>query len=86
MNFRPTLQTGLLLLAGLLAASELKEAPRLPVQSPTGLYLLAQYKLAVGDTSLGLELLDRALEGPHSQPAPPATLNACNLAVRFPAP
>jgi hypothetical protein len=87
MNFRTKLQAGLLLalLAGLLAASELKGAPHVAVQSPTGLYLLAQYKLAVGDTSSGLELLERALGG--QSPLPSAgTLNACNIAVRTPSP
>jgi hypothetical protein len=63
MKSRKRWQTGLLvtLLTGLLAASELKGVPRVTVQSPTGLYLLAQYKLAVGDTPSGVELLDRAL-------------------------
>jgi hypothetical protein len=50
----------LVLLVALLAASELVGAPRVTVHSPTGLYLLAQFKLAVGDTGSGLELLDRA--------------------------
>jgi hypothetical protein len=88
MNSRRKWQIVLLLVlvTGLLAASELKGAPRVTIQSPTGLYLLAQYKLAVGDANSGLELLDRALEGPHSQPARAATLNACNLAVRVPSP
>ncbi|HYY69993.1 MAG TPA: hypothetical protein VE734_09680 [Terriglobales bacterium] len=56
-------RTGLLvvLVTGLLAASERKGVPRVTVQSPSGLYLLAQYKLAVGDTRSALELLDRAL-------------------------
>lgn len=63
MRLPKTWRIGLLvvLVAGLLGLSELKGAPRLVVHSPTGLYLLAQYKLAVGDTRSGLELLDRAL-------------------------
>lgn len=71
MRSRKTWRTGLLLVvvAGLLAASELKGAPRLTVQNPTALYLLAQYKLAVGDTGSGLELLDRALAGRESLPS-----------------
>jgi hypothetical protein len=54
----------LALVAGLLAVSELKGAPKVIVHNRTGLYLLAQYKLAVGDTGSGLELLDRAM-APH---------------------
>jgi len=61
-------RTGLLmmLVAGLLTVSELKGAPWVTIQNPTALYLLAQYKLAVGDASAGVELLDRALAGPDS--------------------
>lgn len=76
----------LVVLTALLAGSELTGAPRLTIQSPTGLYLLAQYKLAVGDTNSGLELLDRALEAPQSQPARAATLHACNIAAGFTSP
>jgi hypothetical protein len=75
------LRTGLLLMlvAGLLAFSELKGAPRLTVQSPTALYLLAQYRLAVGDASSGVELMDRALAGRDSLPVRADGLRACNL-------
>jgi hypothetical protein len=68
MRSRKTWRTGLLLvlMAGLLTVSELKGAPRVTIQNPTALYLLAEYKLAVGDTGSGLELLDRALEGRES--------------------
>ncbi len=83
MKSRKTWRTGLLLVlvAGLLTVSELKGAPRVTVQNPTALYLLAQYKLAVGDTGSGLELLDRALAGRESLPSRSSTLNACNLAL-----
>jgi len=79
-------RSGLLvmLLAGLLAASELKGALQVTTQSPTALYVLAQYKLAVGDTSSGLELLDRALAGRDPLPARPDALSACSLALRAP--
>ncbi len=88
MRSRKRWQTGLLVLlvAGLLAASELKGAPQVTIQSPTALYLLAQYKLAVGDASSGVELLDRALAGHDPLPARALTLTACNLAVRVPTP
>ena len=81
MRPRKTWRTGLLvvLMAGLLTASELRGAPRVTIQNPTALYLLAQYKLAVGDASSGVELLDRALAGRDSLPSRPNTLNACNI-------
>jgi len=83
MRWPETWRMGLLLalVAGLLAASELKGAPRVTVQSPTALYLLAQYKLAVGDASTGVKLLDRALAEPDSLPPRPTTLSACNLSA-----
>lgn len=83
MRSRKTWRAGLLLVvvAGLLAASELKGAPRLTVQNPTALYLLAQFKLAMGDTGSGLELLDRALAGRESLPSRPNTLSACNISA-----
>jgi hypothetical protein len=88
MRSRKTWRSGLLvmLVVGLLAASELKGAPRVSIQSPNALYLLAQYKLALGDTSSGLELLDRALAGREPLPARAGALSACNLALRVPAP
>jgi hypothetical protein len=88
MRSRKRWQTGLLvmLVAGLLAASELKGAPRVAIQSPTALYLLAQYKLVVGDTSSGLELLDRALAGRDPLPAGAVMLTACNISPTVPAP
>ena len=66
-----TWRTGLLvvLMAGLLTISELKGAPRVTIQNPTALYLLAEYKLAMGDAGSGLELLDRALAGRESLPS-----------------
>lgn len=81
MRSRKTWRTALLLalMAGLLTVSELKGAPRLAVQNPTALYLLAEYKAAMGDTGSGLELLDRALDGRESLPSRPNTLNACNI-------
>jgi hypothetical protein len=88
MRSRKTWRAGLLvmLVAGLLTASELMGAPRVTIQSPTALYLLAQYKLVVGDTSSGLELLNRALAGRDPLPARADALSACNLALRVPAP
>ncbi len=68
-----------MLVAGLLTVSELKGAPRVTVQNPTALYLLAQYKLAVGDASSGVELLDRALAIRHPVAPLPNTLSACNI-------
>jgi len=81
MKSLETWGTGLLLVlvAGLLTASELKGAPRVTVQNPTALYLLAEYKLAMGDAGSGLELLDRALAGRESSPSRPNTLSACNI-------
>lgn len=83
MKSRKTWRTGLLvmLVAGLLTASELKGAPRVAIQSPTALYLLAQYKLAVGDASSGVELLDRALENRGSLHPRADTLHACTIAL-----
>ncbi|MFZ3213292.1 MAG: hypothetical protein WA188_17450 [Terriglobales bacterium] len=83
MKSRKTWRTGLLLvlMAGLLTVSELKGAPRVTVQNPTALYLLAEYKLAMGDAGSGLELLDRALAGRESLPSRPNTLNACNISA-----
>ena len=83
MKSRKTWRTGLLLMlmAGLLTASELKGAPRLTVHNPAALYLLAEYKLAMGDTSSGLELLDRALAGRQVLPSRANTLNACNISA-----
>ncbi len=88
MRSGKTWRTGLLviLVAGLIAASELKGAPRVTIQSPTALYLLAQYRLAVGDTSSGLELLDRALAGRDPLPARAVTLTACNVSPTIPIP
>jgi hypothetical protein len=83
MRSRKTWRIGLLVVvvAGLMSISELKGAPRLTVQSPTSLYLLAEFKLALGDTNSGLVLLDRALAGGES-PAPSAmTVVACNVAA-----
>ncbi|MGO9212144.1 MAG: hypothetical protein ACLP2H_18685 [Terriglobales bacterium] len=81
MRSGKTWRTGLLLVlvAGLLTASELKGAPRVTIQNPTVLYLLAEYKAAMGDAGSGLELLDRALDGRESLPSRPNTLNACNI-------
>jgi len=83
MRSRKTWQAGLLLvlIAGLLTVSELKGAPRVTIENPTALYLLAEYKAAMGDAGSGLQLLDRALEGRESLPSHPNTLNACNLSV-----
>jgi len=83
MKSRKTWRTGLLLVlvAGLLTVSELKGAPRIAVQNPTALYLLAEYRLAMGDAGSGLELLDRALDGRESLPSRPNTLSACNVSL-----
>ncbi len=70
-----------MLAAGLLMVSELNGAPRVTVQDPTALYLLAQYKLAVGDASSGVELLDRALASHESPPSHLNTLKACNISL-----
>lgn len=83
MKSLKTWQTALLLvvMAGLLTASELKGAPRVTIENPTALYLLAQYKLAMGDTGSGVEFLDRAMES-RSRPrqaAPP--LRACSVSL-----
>jgi hypothetical protein len=88
MRSRKTWRTGLLLVlvAGLLTASELKGAPRVKVQNPTALYLLAEYKAAMGDAGSGLELLDRALAGRESLPAHTNTLSACNVSLVVAAP
>jgi len=88
MKSGKTWRIGLLavLVAGLLGISEVKSVPRLTLQSPTGLYLLAVFKVALGDTNSGLELLDRALAGGESQAPLPATVVACNLAAHVSAP
>jgi hypothetical protein len=70
-----------MLVAALLTVSELKGAPRVTVQSPTGLYLLAQYKLAVGDAGSGLELLDRALAGRDSLSSSTDLMNTCSACI-----
>ena len=87
MKAGKTLRIGLLamLVASLVGFSELKSAPRLTVQSPTALYLLAEFKVALGDTDSGLELLDRALAGGES-PAPVVTVVACNIAASLSTP
>jgi len=84
MRSRKTWQIGLLALAvaGLLGSSELKDVPILRVQNPTSLYLLAEFKAAVGDRNSGVELLDRALEAGESPARPAAAMVACNLASR----
>jgi len=83
MKSLKTCRTGLLvvLMAGLLAVSELKGAPQVTIQNPTVLYVLAQYKLAMGDTGSGVELLDRAMAGRDRsrQAAPP--LRACSVSL-----
>jgi len=80
MTSRRTWRIGLaILVAGLLTVSELRGAPRLTVQNPTALYLIAQYELAVGDASSGVELLDRALAVRHPAAAGANTLSACNI-------
>ena len=81
MTSRRTWPIGLLamLMAALLTVSELKGAPRLTVQNPTALYLLAEYKLAVGDAASGVELLDRALAAGRPVAALPNALSACNI-------
>lgn len=83
MKALKTWRTGLLvvLMAGLLTASELKGAPRVTIENPTALYLLAQYKLAMGDTGSGVELLDRAMAGREVSPARSNTLNTCNISA-----
>ena len=83
MTSRRTWRIGLLamLAAGLLTVSELKGATRLTVQNPTPLYLMAQYKLAVGDASSGVELLDRALAVRHPVAPRPNTLNISSAVV-----
>jgi len=68
----------LLLLAltlGTLLVSELVGAPQVRLNNPTGLYLLAQYKLAIGDTRSGLDLMDRAIA------ARSALLTSCSSLV-----
>ncbi len=51
--------------------------PVIPVCNRTALYLLAQYKLAVGDSRSAVQLLNRAAEAarpnPVGAPACPAT-------------
>ncbi|MGC2323905.1 MAG: hypothetical protein WA463_14840 [Terriglobales bacterium] len=85
MKSGKTWRIGLLamVVAGLLGVSELKGAPSLIVQSPTSLYLLAEFKLALGDTNSGLELLNRALAGGESPAPPAATVVACNVAAHI---
>jgi len=81
MAFNGVWRVGLAMLAaGLLTVSELKGAPRITVQNPTTLYLLAQYMLVVGDTPSGVELLDRALAAGSPVVVPlPNALSACNI-------
>ena len=83
-----TWRTGLLLvvMAGLLTASELKGAPRVTIENPTALYLLAQYKLAMGDTGTGVELLDRAMARRETLPSSSKTPNACTISLIIAAP
>ena len=83
MKSRKTWRIGLLAMcvAGLLGVSELKSVPRFSVQSPTGLYLLAEFKVALGDTDSGLELLDRALAARQPVVSAPKGLSACNISV-----
>jgi len=83
MRSRKTWRSGLLLvlMAGLLTVSELRGAPRVTIENPTALYLLAEYKLATGDAGSGLELIDRALDGRESLPSRPNTLSACNVSL-----
>jgi len=83
MKSRKTWRTGLLLalMAGLLTVSELRGAPRVTIQNPTALYLLAEYKLAMGDAGSGLELLDRALDGRESLPSRTDVGNAIGACI-----
>ena len=76
-------RTGLLLvvMAGLLTASELMGAPRVTIENPTALYLLAQYKLAMGDAGSGVELFDRAMEGHSGSRQAPPPLRACSVSL-----
>jgi hypothetical protein len=88
MKSLKTWRTGLLLvaMAGLLTASELKGAPRVTIENPTALYLLAQYQLAMGDTGSGVELLDRAMARREPLPSSSKTPTACNISLVIVAP
>jgi len=88
MKLLKTWRTGLLLvlMAGLLTASELKGAPRVTIQNPTALYLLAEYKAAMGDAGSGVELLDRALDGRESLSSHSNPLSACSVSLAVAAP
>lgn len=84
MKSHKTWRIGLLAMcvASLLGVSGLKSAPRFTLQSPASLYLLAEFKVALGDTNSGLELLDRALAGGESPAQRPMPFVACNIATR----
>ncbi len=66
-----------LLIPVIIATASSVRLPVIPICSRTALYLLAQYKLAVGDSRAAIELLHRAAEAatpPTSRgPACPAT-------------
>jgi hypothetical protein len=86
MKSRKTWRIGLLAMcvASLLGVSGLKNAHRFSMQSPTSLYLLAEFKAALGDTNSGLELLDRALAPRQPVVPAPKSLSACNISVTAP--
>jgi len=88
MKSRRTWRTGLLLvvMAGLLTASELMGAPRVTIENPTALYLLAQYKLAMGDAGSGVELLDRAMAKREPLPSSSNAPSVCNVSLVVVAP
>jgi len=73
-----------MLIAAPLMVPQLKHLPRVTVQNPAALYLLAEYKLAAGDTAAGLELLDRALAARQPVVPAPKGLSACNISVTAP--
>jgi len=86
MNVRKTLRIGLLaaMVASLLGIPEIKSAPRLTLQNPTGLYLLAEFKAALGDSNSSVELLDRALAEGAGSVSRPVTIVACGIATPSP--